>query len=350
MSVGKTMMERLGEGGDGEWNLSLDRWDWSQGVGLYGVSRMWEASGNKACLDFVRSWFHSHVQHREFGSVNYVALANTALLLLKEEADGASPEAGLYRQVCTEYADWCLNRALLTSNGGFAHVWGKGGLEDYKNQLWIDTVFMAGIFMIDCGLILNRNDLVEAGIRQFDIHVDCLYDREEQLFVHGYHCIREEQLGEHWGRGNGWMAAGLAELCRLLAGTAYEGESDRFRQILVRLMNRASSLRGEDGLLRTLLNCPEAYPETTATALFGYAALMGARTGILDASFSQWGKETLHAVMGQIGPDGRVMCASGGTDCQEQAGYLRVPYIQSLYAYGIVLMLLSEGLRLFKPL
>ncbi|WP_181592660.1 hypothetical protein [Paenibacillus sp. YN15] len=40
-----------------------------------------------------------------------------------------------------------------------------------------------------------------------------------------------------------------------------------------------------------------------------------------------------------------ILLASGGTDCQEKAGYLKVPYAQTLYAYGIVLMLFSEALE-----
>ena len=324
------------------WNLSLSNWDWSQGVGLYGISRMYARTGDEAYVRFLRDWFRQHAGLRQFGSVNYVCLANSALMLLKRE-ELPEQEAARYRSICDEFADWCLNKALLTANGGFAHVWGKGGLDDYKNQLWIDTVFMAGIFMIDYGLYAGQPELVEAGIRQYDIHSGCLYNPETGLFYHGYHALDHKQLGEHWGRGNGWMAAGLAELLRLLEGTHYD--TDRFRSMFLTFMESAYRLRTDDGMLHTVLPLESSYTETTATALFGYAALIGAERGILPGAMKEWGHQAAHQVLLRITPRGEVEEASGGTDCQELEGYLHIPFIQSLYAYGTVLMVLAAELH-----
>jgi unsaturated rhamnogalacturonyl hydrolase len=325
------------------WNLSLSHWDWSQGVGLYGITRMYEWSGNRAYAHFLRDWFRQHAGLRQFGSVNYVCLANSALMLLKLEEELPEQEVELYRSICEEFAEWCLNKALLTANGGFAHVWGKGGLDDYKNQLWIDTVFMAGIFMIDYGLYAGWPELVEAGIRQYDIHSGCLYNPETGLFYHGYHALDHKQLGEHWGRGNGWMAASLAELLRLLEGTRYDNE--RFRSMFLIFMENAYRLRTEEGMLRTVLSLESSYTETTATALFGYAALLGAELGILPGAMNEWGHQAAQQVLRRITPRGEVEEASGGTDCQELEGYLHIPFIQSLYAYGTVLMVLAAELH-----
>lgn len=325
------------------WNLSLSHWDWSQGVGLYGISRMYDRTRDEAYLCFLRDWFRQHAGLRQFGSVNYVCLANSALMLLKLEKELPEQEAVLYRSICEEFADWCLNKALLTANGGFAHVWGKGGLDDYKNQLWIDTVFMAGIFMIDYGLHAGRPELVEEGIRQYEIHAGCLYNPETGLFYHGYHSLHYKQLGEHWGRGNGWMAAALAELLRLLQGTRYD--TGMFSSMFLSFMESAYRLRNEDGMLNTVLNLKSSYTETTATALFGYAALLGAELGILPETIKEWGHQASQQVLRRITLLGEVEGASGGTDCQELEGYLHIPFIQSLYTYGTVLMVLAAELH-----
>lgn len=320
------------------WNLKLDDWEWNAGVCLFGIQKAGKAAQDGQYSSFIEAWFDRNTAARKTGSVNTVIPANGALYLCELRGEQR------YLDICSEYADWCLNKALRTSNGGLAHVWSEGGLEDYRNQLWIDSLFMAGIFMIRYGMWSRNWSLVQAGMEQFDIHIRCQFDRRAHLFYHGYHCADNKTLGEYWGRGNGWAAVSLVELLDEL-GSADSGKESGYREVFLKLMERAYGLRLDDGMLRTLPEEPGAYPELTATALFGYAALKGVRLGILDERFREWGMQTVAAAWTHSMEEGEVRLASGGTDCQEKAGYLRVPYAQTLYAYGIVLLLFSEAIE-----
>ncbi|MDF2923282.1 MAG: hypothetical protein K0R57_2196 [Paenibacillaceae bacterium] len=341
------ILNRIGHVQPDHWNLKLDDWEWNAGVCLYGIQKAAVATKDGRYESFMEAWFDRNAEKRKTGSVNTVIPANGALCLYKLRGERR------YLDICSQYADWCLNKALRTSNGGLAHVWSEGGLEDYRNQLWIDSLFMAGIFMIRYGMWSHNEPLVRAGMEQFDIHIRCQFDPQARLFYHGYHCIDNKTLGEFWGRGNGWAAVSLVELLDELgsgsgeasssAGANVSGWARGYREVFLKLMERAYRLRLDDGMLRTLPEEPEAYPELTATALFGYAALKGARLGILDERFREWGMQAVDASWTHSTEEGEVMLASGGTDCQEKAGYLRVPYAQTLYAYGIVLLLFSEA-------
>ncbi|QCT04326.1 hypothetical protein E6C60_3616 [Paenibacillus algicola] len=319
------------------WRLRMDFWEWNSGVCLFGIIKAYEATGEKKYLSFLSEWYDRNVEQRKTGSVNTVIPANVALLLLKETGDAK------YAAICEEYADWCLNVSLKTTNGGLAHVWSEGGLEDYKNQLWIDSLFMAGLFMLRYGAWSRNEKLLAAGKEQFDIHIRSQFDPEAGLFYHGYHCLEQKPLGEFWGRGNGWAAASLIEL---IENQGVDSEEGRYVEVFQRLMEKGYQLRLKDGMLRTLPELEEAYPEATATALFGYAALKGVRLGILEHKFEAWGRQTTETLAQHVSEEGIPQSASGGTDCQEKEGYLQVPYTETLYAYGVLFMLYGEAIKL----
>ncbi|AIQ57017.1 glycoside hydrolase family 88 protein [Paenibacillus borealis] len=339
--------ERLEQGMDKLWNKlhgtdehdNLDHWEWVQGVALYGVIKAYEETGQERYGAFLKQWTADNVHLLRHGSVNWVAPANALLSVYRETGDP------LLGKLCREVADWCVHGALRTTNGGFAHVWGPGagGLEDYKNQLWIDTLFMAGIYMLRFGLEDQNQACTEEALNQFDIHIGCQFDPGSGLYSHGYHCLAEKRLGEHWGRGNGWAAVSVIELLGLMNGQPYPTE--KYEQVFRQQMESAYALRMKDGLLRTLLDVEESYPETSGSALFAYAALKGHRLGILDDKYREWGAQIAVEILNNhLADDGTVLHASGGTDCQDAAGYLRVPYAPRQYSTGVVMMLFSEAL------
>ncbi|ANE45469.1 hypothetical protein SY83_03065 [Paenibacillus swuensis] len=324
-----------------EWNFNLHYWEWETGVGLMGMIKAYETSENADMLEYIKNWAAENKGKRRFYSVNWVAPAN--VLLFMHRLTGEEE----YIEACREYSDWCVHQALRTSNGGFAHVW-KGGQEDYKNQLWIDTLFMSGIFMLDMGVYDNDQACLEEGLRQFDIHIESQFDPSCDLFYHGYHCLEQKPLGQHWGRGNGWAAVSLVELLRIVATSSSSYDLSRYEEMFTRLMNSAYDLRMEDGMLRTLLDVQEeaSYVEVSASALFAYAAIRGVKQGLLEPKFMAWAQQIVASITrDHLEEDGTILHASGGTDCQTQEGYFAVPYFPMQYTYGIVLMLLNESLH-----
>lgn len=311
----------------------MNYWEWPSGVGLFGVAKAYEKTTDNAYLDFMKDWFEKNGgDDRYRGSVNCVIPCCMALYLYRLTGDERC------RAVCDEYADWAQNVSVKTKNGGIAHVWSIGGIEDYKNQLWADSVFMAGIFLVAYAKELGDEKMMEFAISQVKIHLESLYDEEAGLFNHGYHAPEDSRLGGHWGRGNGWLAASLAEIMCILGADAQNGY---FKKIFVDFMERAYSLRGEGGLLHTLLDVPQSYTEATASMLFGYAASVGYELGVLDEKFSVWSQDILTAL--EFDTDGTVNSCSGGTDCfLELEKYFTIPFVKSNYADGITLMFLSR--------
>ena len=335
----------LEQGMDKLWNKlhgteehdDLNNWEWVQGVALYGVIKAYEETKQDRFGAFLKQWVADNAHQLRHGSVNWVAPANVLLNVYQETGDSK-----LLSQ-CREVADYSVHEALRTTNGGFAHVWGPGagGLDDYRNQLWIDTLFMAGIYMLRFGLFDQNRACIEEALQQFDIHIACQFDQDSGLFSHGYHCLDKTPLGEHWGRGNGWAAVSIIELLSFMNGQPYP--TAKYEEVFKQQMESVYILRMKDGLLRTLLDVEESYLETSASALFAYAALKGYRLGILEEKYRDWGKQiTLEILNNHLDEEGTVLRASGGTDCQDTAGYLQVPYASRQYSTGVVMMLFSE--------
>ncbi|MBR2883455.1 MAG: glycoside hydrolase family 88 protein [Clostridia bacterium] len=309
----------------------IDYWEWGQGVCLTGIAKAYEATDDEEYSDFLKAWFKRNNEKKIFGSVNCVIPCYAALTLYRKTKDS------FYKDICDTYATWAKDIALKTTNGGLAHVWSRGGLEDYKNQLWADSLFMAGMFMVAYGKEIGDEKLLSEGIEQFKIHLECLYDDDAQLFSHGYHCIEEKRLGAHWGRGNGWVVASLSEIFNIL-GT--ENCPDNFKEVFKTVMAKAKSLKTKNGMLRTLIDREDSYEESTASQLFGYAAIRGYEAELLDESYISWANEINKAL--EFYDNGAAKFASGGTDCQEIAGYYNIKFVESGYSDGITFMFLSR--------
>jgi len=85
----------------------------------------------------------------------------------------------------------------------------------------------------------------------------------------------------YWGRGNGWVAAGMTELLRSLPKN-YPRRArilDGYQKMMASLLK----FQGEDGLWRQLIDHPEAWAETSSTGMFTFAMVTGVKNGWLPA-------------------------------------------------------------------
>ena len=83
-----------------------------------------------------------------------------------------------------------------------------------------------------------------------------------------------------WGRGNGWVAAGMAEMLRSLP--ADHPQRARILAGYRKMMAALLQYQGADGMWRQLIDHPEAWPETSCTGMFTFAMITGVKNGWLD--------------------------------------------------------------------
>ena len=83
-----------------------------------------------------------------------------------------------------------------------------------------------------------------------------------------------------WGRGDGWMAVGMAEMLRLMPkDSEYR---PRIEQAYKLMMSTLLRYQDADGMWHQIIDNPDTWKETSSTAMFTYAFIVGVKNGWLD--------------------------------------------------------------------
>jgi len=109
------------------------------------------------------------------------------------------------------------------------------------------------------------------------------YLKDQQANGLFFHNVTEAKV--HWGRGNGWFAAGMAEIMRDLPTTSKDRAT--IETGYKKMMDGLVKVQGPNGLWYQVLDQgtnPSNWEETSGSAMFTYAMISGVRSGILDAT------------------------------------------------------------------
>ena len=85
-----------------------------------------------------------------------------------------------------------------------------------------------------------------------------------------------------WGRGDGWVAAGMAEMLRDLP--ADHPQRARIMAGYKLMMAALLKYQGPDGMWRQLIDHDEAWEESSSSGMFTFALITGVKNGWLDAA------------------------------------------------------------------
>lgn len=140
-------------------------------------------------------------------------------------------------------------------------------------RYWIDDMYMIPAVQVQAFRATKDAKYLDRAALTMCAYLDRL-QKENGLFFHG------ENSPFYWGRGNGWMAAGAAELLRDLP----ESHPQRARILAgyQKMMKGLLDTQAEGGLWRQLIDKPESWPETSGSAMFAFGMVTGVKNGWLD--------------------------------------------------------------------
>lgn len=318
--------------------FSMDfRWDWPGGVAFYGIGRAWRATDRIKYMEGLASWVDEYL---DLGLPPFMvnAMAMGHCLLDLHEATGERK----YLDLVIRKTEYLKKEALRFGEGVLQHT--VSAHNDFPGQAWADTLFMAALFMLRAGLKLGDSALVEDALSQYHWHEELLQDPETDLFFHAWDQESQSHLsGQHWARANAWAAITMAEALRLIdyMYPEFMGIEGSLRDLLAAL----ARLQTESGGWHTILDDPESYEETSATA--GIAAAMVLYGHPLHARHIV---RAYGAVLNSISPEGSVLGVSAGTAVMaSREDYRRVPRkrVQG-WGQGLALAFLSALLERSK--
>lgn len=268
-----------------------DGWEWTHGIGLYGLWQYFELTGDTCHLRTIEAWFAARLA--EGGTTKNI---NTmAALLTLARAYGRTRDPA-YLPHLDAWGEWALRDLARTRFGGLQHVTYEA---PHAGQLWDDTLVMTVLPLAQIGLVLGRPRYVAEAKRQFLLHVQYLFDTETGLFFHGWQFEGDAKgtggstLGHNfararWARGNSWLTIAIPEFLELLdLDVDADPVGMHLRDVLEAQCAALLPLQEDSGLWRTLLDVPEgegSYVEASATAGFAFGMLKARRKRYLDAA------------------------------------------------------------------
>ena len=159
------------------------------------------------------------------------------------------------------------------------------------NWWWCDALFMAPPTLVKLAKVLNDPSYLRLCDKLYQESYGLLYNRKERLFARdatylpdAQGNVKKEANGERifWGRGNGWVMAGLARMLEDMP--ASYASRIYYVDLFTEMAGRLKDLQQPDGLWRTSLLDPASYPggETSGTGFICYALAWGINNGLLD--------------------------------------------------------------------
>lgn len=321
--------------------IDFDKWEWPQGVGLYGMYQYYQRTGDVTVRDQIVAWFRARIaeglpERNVNTTVPMLTLAGIAWELQDEE----------FQALCTDWVQWVMTQMIRTPEGGIQHV--VSG-EMNEGQLWDDTLFMTVLFLAKMGVLLDREDYKQEAYYQFFLHAKYLLNTENGLWYHGWSFNGRHNFAKAlWARGNCWITAGIPELIEILKP---EGAYKTYLQGLLRSQaDTLEKLQAPSGLWHTLLDDESSYEESSAAAGFAYGILKGIHMGLLPEKFRAAAMRAVQGVTAQIDEDGTVGLVSYGTGMGSTLQHYRdIPLCPMAYGQSLTLMMLNEALAEEEP-
>jgi rhamnogalacturonyl hydrolase YesR len=183
----------------------------------------------------------------------------------------------------------------------------------WHTRLWIDDMYMITILQAQAFRITGDSRYTDRAAKEMVMYLDSL-QRPNGLFYHA------PDVPFYWGRGNGWMAAGMTELLKILPEK--HPDRERIMKGYLTMMESLKKYQAKSGMWNQLLDDPACWPETSSTAMFAYAMFTGVKSGWLKADdYEPAARKAWIALTGYVNKEGDISDVCAGTNKKNDRKY-----------------------------
>ncbi len=219
----------------------------------------------------------------------------------------------------------------------------------HHNSVWLDDMFMSLPAMAVRSAYANELAQLDNAADIACRFIDKMWIPEKNIFRHGYVDGMKEQPSMAWGRANGWAILTMTQLLDYLPENHPKRE-----KILTTLRNHIkglAALQGKDGFWHQLLDRPDSYEETSATAIFTYCIAHAINEGWIDAvTYGPVAHLGWEALSTKINDKGEVedVCVGTGMGFDPAFYYYRPVSVKAAHGYGPTLLAGAEMVKLLE--
>ena len=182
-----------------------------------------------------------------------------------------------------------------------------------ETRYWIDDMYMLTTLQLEAYRATGDRKYLDRDAKEMVSYLDKLQE-PNGLFYHA------PDVPFFWGRGDGWVAAGMVEMLRDLP--ADHPDRARILKGYHAMMAALLEYQGKDGMWRELIDHEEAWPETSSSAMFTFAMVTGVKNGWLDAkTYGPAARKAWIAVAGYIDQNNDLTNVCEGTGKENSLPY-----------------------------
>ena len=204
-----------------------------------------------------------------------------------------------FRDMADELIARKTNEPLEFKNMNVFRVWS-----------WCDALFMGPASLVHLSNVTHQKKYLTLMDSLWWKTYNYLYDKDVHLYYRDSRFFNQrEKNGQKmfWGRGNGWVLAGLARTLEAMPKN-YPNRR-RYETLFKEMAQKIASLQQADGMWRASLLDPDTYPskETSGTGLYCYGLTWGINNGLLNKkTYKPVVLKAWSALYGCVHPDGKL--------------------------------------------
>ena len=182
-----------------------------------------------------------------------------------------------------------------------------------ETRYWIDDMYMLTILQLEAFRATGDKKYLDRAALEMTSYLDKL-QQPNGLFYHA------PDVPFFWGRGDGWVAAGMTEMLRDLPSDHPQRARilDGYQKMMAALLR----FQGKDGMWRQLIDHEEAWPESSSSGMFTFALISGVRNGWLEANtYGPAARRAWIAVAGYVDQNNDVTSICEGTNKKNDLQY-----------------------------
>ena len=248
-----------------------------------------------------------------------------------------------YKTYIDKTADFIKNKQDRLADGTLCRK------TPHEMTVWADDMYMSVPFLARMGHLTGDVKYFNDALNQVFNFSKYLWDPKTELFFHCYYDDLKRNGVAHWGRCNGWIIMSQCQLLELLPKDHPKWEA--LRQNLEHQILGLAKYQTAEGLWRQLIDKPDAYTESSASAMFVYGIAKAVNEGWIDkryASIALNGWEGLKAYKLTTEGDLKDICVGTNIDESITYYYNRPARTNETHGLGAVIDAGVEILKLKK--
>ncbi|KAB8224183.1 Six-hairpin glycosidase-like protein [Aspergillus novoparasiticus] len=239
-------------------------WEWTHGIGLYGVWKFYEITGQAKYLKIIEDWFAE--RFAEGGTTKNINTMTGNLT---------------YLPWLDAWGEWAMHELPRTKYGGMQHI---TYVAENVQELWDDTLMMTVMPLAKIRKLLNRPGYIAEAKRQCLIH--------NEGHGNGGHNFADAR----WARGNSWCTIVIPEILELLELEPNDAIRTHLCDTLEAQCEALQQSQSVSGAGHTLIDDPDSYLEASATAGFAYGILKAVRRRYIGSQYQAMGEKAISAL------------------------------------------------------